>query len=467
MAINFKKFFLSLISAIVSALGKREKIKVRVCKISGYLPSAHCTLTEEREYYKKTKPGEYGVPITECVVCQPDDPVIPPPEKIKVTVCTVSGRLPSVYCKTIVREFLPANVPINKCVTCKAPWPAKAKYPLYVFVPELLVAKGDIAAWAERIRRAGVWGVRIFLLQSWSSVRLVPWEQATYNGTLVTLYSKADGVNHCPVTDMTKWNAAYFTRLAEVMKILKEHDLDVIAALGDNCSFNTRNQKLSYPFMASLQTMSKAEIWPMLVPAAAKSICTDSPGGVYGTAKYPYYKAWINKAVAVLKASGVGYRLEIQNEFSRLGWDETAKEPGAWYSMMVQACVAAGVPESRIVHSGDQSITLDHGGVFAMHGIAQAGLHDTVCPMSRLMLSSDGAYAGKFRGRSETDYDAGGHRGPSIEDAIAIAKMIRSKGIDGGYEIMVMNAWRQSEYLANVDNVTADIFAAVATEWAK
>ena len=352
-------------------------------------------------------------------------------------------------------------------MTCKEPYPAKAKYPLYVFLPELLVAKGDIAAWAKRIRNAGAWGVRIFLLQSWASIRLVPWEQATYNGTPVTLYSKQDGVNNCPVTDLTRPNVDYWTRLREVCRILKEHDLEVIAALGDNCSFNTRNQKLSYPFMASLQTMSKAEIWPMLVPAAAKSICTDSPGGVYGTAKYPYYKAWINKAVAVLKASGVGYRLEIQNEFSRLGWDETAKEPGAWYSMMVQACVAAGVPESRIVHSGDQSITLDHGGVFAMHGIAQAGLHDTVCPMSRLMLSSDGAYAGKFRGRSETDYDAGGHRGPSIEDAIAIAKMIRSKGIDGGYEIMVMNAWRQSEYLANVDNVTADIFAAVATEWAK
>jgi hypothetical protein len=84
------------------------------------------------------------------------------------------------------------------------------------------------------------------------------------------------------------------------------------------------------------------------------------------------------------------------------------------------------------------------------------------------MLSSDGAYAGKFRGRSETDYDAGGHRGPSIEDAIAIAKMIRSKGISGGWEAMIMNAWRQSEYLANVDLVTdVSVLAAVTAEWAK
>lgn len=456
------------IQAIIDLFKKRETFEISICAASNLLPNEYCITTVKRRYYKEPKDGEPVAPVDVCTVhAAPDPPIPPDPEKVKVTVCTVSGRLPNPYCKTIVREFLPANVPVNLCVTCKEPYPAKAKYPLYVFVPELLVAKGDIAAFAERMRRAGVWGVRLFLLQSWASIRLVPWEQATYNGVPVVLYSKKDGVNNCPVTDLTRPNVDYWTRLRAVLQILKDHDLEVIAALGDNCSFNTRNQKLSYPFMASLQTMSKSEIWPMLVPAAAKAICADSPGGAYGTAKWPYYKAWISQAVAVLKASGVSFRLEIQNEFARLDWPASDKHPENWYAMMVQACVDNGVPKDRIVHSGDQSITLDHGGIFAMHGIAQAGLHDTTCPMSRLMLSSDGAYAGKFKGRSETDYDSGGHRGPSIEDAVAIAKMVRSKGIAGGWEIMAMNAWRQSEYLANVDNIGAEIFSAVTAEWAK
>ncbi len=445
---------------------KRETFEISVCADSGLLPNEYCITTVKRRFYKEPRPGEPIAPITVCAVHKkPDDPDPPDPEKVKVTVCTVSGRLPNAYCKTIVREFLPENVPVNKCVTCTAPWPAKAKYPLYVFVPELLVAKGDIAAFMARMRNAGVWGIRIFLLQSWSSVRLVPWLQATYNGQPVYFDKPAEGINHAPVVDMDRPNAAYWTRLSEIAALAKAHDLELICSLGDNCSFNTRQQKLSYPFMGMLEMST--EFYQYLDPPAAKAICTSSPDGLYGTAKYPRFKKWIADAVSTLNLSGVSYRLEIQNEFSRFDWPASDKHPANWYAMMVQACKDNGVPAARIVHSGDQSITLNHGGTFAMHGIAQAGLHDTTCPMSRLMLSSDGAYSGKFKGRNPDDYDSAGHHGPSIEDAVAIAKMVRSKGIEGGYEIMVMNAWRQNDCLANVDNIKPDIFAAVTAEWNK
>jgi len=467
MAVNFKKFFFRLLGAIAALFKKREKVKVRVCKISGYLPNEYCTLTEEREYYKHPKPGEPSPPTTACVVCHADDPPVPPdPEKVKVIVCTVNGRLPNEYCKTIEREFLPANVPVNKCVTCKAPWPAKAKYPLYVFVPELMVADGDIDAFMARMRNAGVWGIRLFLLQSWSSVRLVPWLQATYQGVSVRFHKPSDGVKDCPVTDMDKPNAAYWDRLLTIAALAKKNDLELICSLGDNCSFNTRTQKLSYPFLASID-MASTEFTAYIDPPAAKKIFTYSPDGLYGTTKYTRFRQWTKAAISALQASGVSFKIEIQNEFSRFDWKPTDKHPENWYSMMVAAVVGMGVPASRIVHSGDQSVTLSHGGTFAMHGIAQAGMHDTTCPPSRLMLSSDGAYAGKFKGRNPDDYDAADHHGPSIEDAVAIAKMVRSKGIEGGIELMIMNAWRQNDCLANVDNIKPEIFAAVTAEWAR
>jgi hypothetical protein len=346
--------------------------------------------------------------------------------------------------------------------------PDKAKYPLYAFVPELLVAQGDINAFARRMRAAGVWGVRFFLLQSWSTIRLVPWEQATYNSQPVVLYSKPDGVNNCPVTDMTRPNAAYWTRMADILAILKQNDLEAVVSLGDNCSMNTRNQKLSYPFLASLQTMSPdpKETLSYLVPQAAKANCTGSPGGLYGPTKYPLYRSWVSQVVAVLNDSGCAYRVEIQNEFNRL-LPQPPNAPENWYSMMVNAVTGAGVLPARIVHSGDPSITLSHGGIFSMHGIAQARLHDTVCDFSRMMISSDGAYAGQFKGRNPDDYDSAGHHGPSIEDAAAEAKMVRSKSIMGGIEMMIMNAWRRNDCLANVDNIPDDVFKAITAEWAK
>jgi hypothetical protein len=454
---------------------KRKTKDVPVCSVSGLSPNPYCINVIPKQFYVEPKSGEPD--WRKLTVCTFHEAPAPPPEPtVTLDVCPISFLLPNgPYCPKpyLSKTFPQSQIPTTVCQLHVAPpipppLPAKAKYPLYAFIPELLVAQGDINAFARRMRAAGVWGVRFFLLQSWSTVRLVPWEQATYNGQLITLYSKKDGVNHCPVTDMTRPNAAYWTRLADVLAILKANDLEAVCSLGDNCSMNTRNQKLSYPFLVSLQTMSPdpKETLSYLVPQAAKAICTASPGGLYGPSKYPLYRSWVAQAIAVLNASGCAYRVEIQNEFNRL-LPQPPNAPENWYAMMVNAVTGAGVPAARIVHSGDQSIVLSHGGTFSMHGIAQAGLHDTTCAPARMMLSSDGAYAGKFKGRSTTDFDSAGHHGPSVEDAIDIAKMIRSKGIMGGYEAMIMNAWRMNDCLANVDNIIPDVFQAMTEEWKK
>jgi len=209
----------------------------------------------------------------------------------------------------------------------------------------------------------------------------------------------------------------------------------------------------------------------MLVPIQAKAMCKASPGGLYGTAKWPLYRAWVKLLIDHLKASGVDYRIEIQNEFSILTWDSLAPQPAAWYELMVSAVKANGVPESRIIHSASKSglpiVKGYTGGIYSMHQIEQPGMFPTSHPTERLMLSGDGGYAGKFPGRSATDYDSLGHRGISVEDGIALARMEREKGIMGGYEIMIKSLWREDDYLANLNYLQTDVLEAVTAEWAK
>jgi hypothetical protein len=458
---------LVFIFAIAAACPESRPTKlVRVCLVSDDLAGPFCPAEAiaERRFFVEPRPGEPVAPAIPCRVHGDPDPLV------SVDVCAVSLLALNPYCPgEITIEVRSSALPLAPCPVHKAPPDPvieKAKYPLFVFIPELLVAEGDLNAFCKSFRAAGGWGVRFFLLQSWSTVRLVPWERAIYNGREVRLYSAADGVN-CPVTDMSRPNAVYWSRLRTVLSILKANDLEALVALGDNCSMNTRMQKLSYPFLASFQTMSREEVWPYLDPAEAFHACTASAGGLYGPAKYDLYREWTAEAIAELKLSGVAYRVEIQNEFSRLGWEATAPDPKNWYSTIVSAVLSAGVQGGRIVHSGDVSIVLNYPGIYSIHQIERPGLSVFPCAVSRIMLSGDGGYAGNFKGRSTTDIDVLGHKGLSIEDAVGIAREIRARGIAGGYEWMPRRAWRFDDCLANVDGIPMDVPKAIAAEWKK
>ncbi|MCK9602343.1 MAG: hypothetical protein M0R06_25080 [Sphaerochaeta sp.] len=335
------------------------------------------------------------------------------------------------------------------------PLPDKAKYPLYLFIPELLVADGDLDLLCKNFRAAGGHGIRFFLLQSWSTKRLVPWEQAKIGDESIWI-DIPEEVLRTPVTDLDRPNKEYWTRLRDVLTILKKNDLSCIASLGDNCSMNTHEQFLSYPFLASLDTMS-CEVIPYVQPYAARALCTESPGGLYGPDKYNRFKDWVCQVRSALEFSGVEYRMEIQNEFSRLGWPDDT--PERWYTMMM------GQTGGDVVHSGDESVCLNFAGTFSMHQIERAGMFPTECPMDRLMLSGDGGYAGPYAGRSETDLDVEGRRGLSVPDAVAIAEMIDEKGIMGGYEWMPKYPWRHDDCGADVDGQVMEVPAAMTAEW--
>jgi hypothetical protein len=345
----------------------------------------------------------------------------------------------------------PVDPPIEPPVEPPITSYPKMNKAFWLFIPELLVAQGDLDALFKKIRKAGVWGVRFFLLQSWSTYRLVPWKQA--GDIRIVIPGDVDA----PVTDLSQLNPDYWVRLNTVLTLLKINDLEAVVSLGDNCSMNTHQQFLSYPFLSAIQTTSN-EIYPYIVPQSALPLFTTSPDGLYGSAKFPYFHEWIGGAVAALKVSGVKYRVEIQNEFSRKDWPVDDLHPENWYADMFMTCQISGVDNTEFVHSGDWKITTRHPGLYFCHGVVRTFLPDLPgVGWTRIVLSGDGGY----NGQNESDLDVMGRKGLSIEDARGIAQIIVDNDMVG-YEWMPKHPWRFDDNLANVDDLPMDIPAAMA-----
>lgn len=355
-------------------------------------------------------------------------------------------------------DTITAEVTITDSVSDEVTPAPLAGYPLYAFIPELLVAEGNLDTFCKNFRAAGGHGIRFFLLQSWSDPLLLPWRQAQMpDGRSIWIDIPEENLRTA-VTDMDSPNKEYWDRLAVVLETLKRNDLSAIVSLGDNCSLNTHQQFLSYPFLASLDTMSN-EIIPYVIPVEAQAMCKESPGGLYGVDKYDRFKGWVSRAVKAMYDSGVIFWIEPQNEFSKLGWtDDTPKK---WYDMIIES---SGLT-TRVVNSGDLEIAGSAPGLYSMHQIEQPDMFPYSGDYHWLMLSGDGGYAGPYSGGSETDIDCEGRRGVSVESARGIARMIRDNEIYGGYEIMFKRMWRYSDFRANVDDIPMDVPKTMTEEW--
>jgi hypothetical protein len=242
----------------------------------------------------------------------------------------------------------------------------------------------------------------------------------------------------------------YWSRLSEILALIKANDLEAIVSLGDNCSLNTHQMFFSYPFLGGFQTMSREETWPYVVPQEALSICTASRGGLYGPDKYPHFQEWIKDAVDMVQGAGVSYRVEIQNEFSKLGW--TDDTPAKWFKMCVDATPYHPV---FMNNSGDYSIIAPYKSIYSLHGVAKPQF-ETIPGMDKThtMLSGDGA-----QGNSETDIDVMGRRGLSVEDAQSLAAIIKADGW-WGIELMNKALWRDDDNNADVTYATTECIEA-------
>lgn len=385
----------------------------------------------------------------------------------KVEECPVTKLLPNPYCPRplLVEKYYvtpQGNEPVAPTKICEnhmapePPFPPKSKKPMYFFVPELMVADGDIEAYLKKNRKSGAWGGRIFGMQSWSTKILLPYLQAEYESVdaegnpkkeLVWVDIPSEGLR-TPVCDLKKENPAYWARLKEILALFKKYDLEIIFSLGDNCSQNTHTQFFTYPFLGAKQTMSSTEGWPFVVPQAAVKDFEYSPDGLYGVSKYDYFRAWIKKAVEALDESGVSYHLEIQNEFNRLNWQDNT--PDKWYEMCLEAC-----GNRSQINSGDWKIISNHEGIYSQHGVAKPNFNPVQIEKNRIMLSGDGA-----RGNSDVDVDCEGNRGLSVEDAKTLAGIILNDGYYG-YEYMEKRIWADDPSAANVDYGTTDVFDAM------
>jgi hypothetical protein len=327
---------------------------------------------------------------------------------------------------------------------------------LIAFIPEIMVCDGDRPAFFKKFRAAGGHGLRAHAMESWSAEILLPWKQATYNGQPVRIVES--GVDS-PVADLTQENPDYWTRFAWLCSALKAADLFLLLSLGDQCSQNTHQQFFTYPFLGGVQTLSdSADIRRMVVPQEALKLFPGSPGGLYGVGKYPLFAAWIKRAIAVARATGVELYVEPQNEFSRMDWAATDPHPENWYKMIVNEIVANGVPLDHIIHSGNYEIEKNYLGLWSQHGVVRptfAGVPGI--DYSRALLSGDGG----LNGASSVDVDVDGYRGLSVDDAVTLAGRINDLGIVG-YEWMSRLAYRFDQCRANVDGVPMDVPAAMA-----
>ena len=345
----------------------------------------------------------------------------------------------------------------------------KMKKAFYVFIPELLVADGDLETFLRNIRKAGAWGVRFFLLQSWSTKLLMPWLPAMFNGQPIRIIIPAEHLN-TPVTDLTQPNPAYWERLSFVLQLMKKYDLIPLMSLGDNCSQNTHTQTLSYPFFASIQIMP-GEIIPYVSPVPAQRICSRAGDGLYGRDRYAAHRTWVHQVVENSLASIGHFELEIQNEFNRRGWVDKAPEPENWYKMLIDE-IPAGIP---IWHSGEWRVPfLDHegnvqystrlqeyGGTYSCHGIVRPAMPNLPgADLTKVLMSGDGGY----NGQSETDLDVMGRHGLSVDDATAIANLVLEYDMVG-YELMVKTMWRGDDNLANVDGCPMDVINTFGIIW--
>ena len=402
--------------AIAAACPESRPTKVvRVCLVSSELAGEYCPpeTVEARRFYTSPRPGEPVAPAVPCSVHKkPEDPPDPDPF-VSVEVCADSGLAPGPYCsdhKTI--QVRTSALPLAACGIHTTP-----RLRVYASPYDIIGAVGDWKKYLRDIRKAGAFGIRVFVVYAW----LEPAPIAAYK-TVGTWTDEETG-NQYALFRLSEWNPVFWDKLSEILAYCRELGLEAWLVAEDYCSLkNGRPYKFYNPYYTSEEALSP-----------------ETPGGVWGEPMNPYHAALFKKVADVAKASGAAWKFEIMNEADALEWPEDFFV--RWYKWAIDAAIDAGVPREKMIasvsHAAAELAALV--GYLSPHGIGRPSQVGSISgiPNAKLILSSDGFGLGT--GPAD---ESGGHGvGLDVADELALATI----GLGAyAFEVLDRGIWRNT-----------------------
>jgi hypothetical protein len=400
-----------LVLFLVACPEQRPTQIVHFCLISGQAAGAYCpaSVVEARKYYV-TPQGDEPVPPAEICTAhvKPDDPIDPPdPDPIvQVVVCCESSLIPGAWCldRKII-EVHRSALPLGNCGIHSPP-----RLKVYLGIYDLDVADGDWKAILKEGRKNGLWGVRIIADTQWNWTGSQVYEYAAYDEEIAEKIRWKDPAdpkdirNVCgimtlvresgaqfPLYDYTRPRAAYWNHLREILDYCHELGLEVWIVFIDYCTLKTPGDaKYFSPWYAAVQRM---------LPGIQN--------GVWGEQMKPWIAAFYRQVWDAVKASGVEFLIEDQNEGDALGWDDAFML--SWFQWSNATMRAMGIPDGKIVTTAARNVQAiaNLGGFYSPHGIGRPDQIKTYNgqPATKTIWSSDGYWGGTG------EPDAKGRRG--------------------------------------------------------
>jgi len=310
---------------------------------------------------------------------------------------------------------------------------------LYVFISDLLTAKGNKRNLIDSCFENGAYGIRFFLCHiGGRGKNLQPFKRVGWYE-----HPEVPGVKF-PVYDLRIPNPTYYRRLKRIIKFIKANDGLILCSLHDFCSLKgNKTVKYYHPFVCSVQAF-------------------ETSGGVWGEQMKRWHARYFREIIEFLNAQGVKYEFEGMSEYDAKDWDDATMID--WHKWAIDELVKLGISKCNIVASAmrNYSQIASQAGYYSIHGIVRPNnLGDfDYKPHPQLIISGDGGTDG------EGTPDAKGRKGVSLPHSKQIAHRINHMNY-AGYEYMDRGLWNPDNDNANLDNFDPSILAAMAKIFSK
>jgi len=311
---------------------------------------------------------------------------------------------------------------------------------LFVFIPDLFTATGDMEKFFSKCRDAGATGIRIFFQYAWNDNILSPFKCI---GNWKAGYPDAPDL---PFYDQREWNSEWLGKIEATFRILERiwPNCEVIATLHDYCSFKESGwRKYLYPFLSSYPDYELDNYKP-----GGNLI-----GGFWGhmnnenlTTQH-LHRRYAQKVIGLIKKFGFNFYVEFCNEDGLAGWDDGYVN--SYYYWVDRMLHEEGLPIGKLIISGRYAAYVP-GEIYCQHNIINSrqlnGINPPTPSFDRLLLSGDGGYNG-----GTGNPDAKGRRGLGVVEVKSLVVALKKIGAFG-YEYMDRGLYYQNNDKACLDN---------------